>query len=184
MSVLEVAELTPEDSHAARAPSLFQESRKTNYKRIDRLFAGLMRLQWVAGVIAALVISPRAWTGSFSHVHIHVWAAIFLGGIITIFPVALAILRPGETLTRHTIAVAQMLMSALLIHLSGGRIETHFHVFRSLAFLAFYRDWRVVFPHTAFFSPHHLLPVVFCAPNFSFAVVPRARCRVWPARLG
>ena len=29
-----------------------------------------------------------------------------------------------------------MCMGALLIHLSGGRIETHFHVFGSLAFLA------------------------------------------------
>ena len=37
-----------------------------------------------------------------------------------------------------------MLLSGLLIHLSGGRIESHFHVFGSLAFLAFYRDWRVV----------------------------------------
>src|SRR5258708_39223851 len=45
-------------------------------------------------------------------------------------------------------AVAQMLWSALLIHLSGGRIETHFHVFGSLAFLAFYRDWRVLVPAT------------------------------------
>jgi len=44
-------------------------------------------------------------------------------------------------LTRHAIAVGQMLCSALLVHLSGGRIETHFHVFGSLAFLAFYRDW-------------------------------------------
>ena len=42
------------------------------------------------------------------------------------------------------IAVGQTLTSALLIHLTGGRIETHFHVFGSLAFLAFYRDWRVL----------------------------------------
>jgi hypothetical protein len=39
-------------------------------------------------------------------------------------------------------------MSALLIHLSGGRIETHFHVFGSLAFLAFYLDWRVIITAT------------------------------------
>jgi hypothetical protein len=58
-------------------------------------------------------------------------------------PVFLAFKRPGYAFTRHTIAVAQMLTSALLIHLTGGRIETHFHVFGSLAFLAFYRDWRV-----------------------------------------
>ena len=43
-------------------------------------------------------------------------------------------------MTRHVIAISQMLTSALLIHLSGGRIETHFHVFGSLAFLAFYLD--------------------------------------------
>ena len=52
--------------------------------------------------------------------------------------------RPGETLTRHVVAVGQMLTGALLIHLTGGRIETHFHVFGSLAFLAFYLDWRVL----------------------------------------
>src|SRR5882762_2560484 len=155
MSVMDVTALTPENSVAARAEFLFHESRNTNYKRIDRLFAGLMCFQWVAGVVAALVISPRAWAGSVSHVHIHVWAAIFLGGIITVFPVCLAILRPGEALTRHIIAVAQMLMSALLIHLSGGRIETHFHVFGSLAFLAFYRDWRVFIPATIVVAADH-----------------------------
>ena len=37
-----------------------------------------------------------------------------------------------------------MLMGALLIHLTGGRIEAHFHIFGSLAFLAIYRDWRVL----------------------------------------
>src|SRR5262249_30890004 len=51
-------------------------------------------------------------------------------------------------LTRQCIAVAQMLWSGLLIHLMGGRIETHFHVFGSLAFLAFYRDWRVLMTAT------------------------------------
>src|SRR4029077_3688972 len=54
----------------------------------------------------------------------------------------------GLALTRHVVALAQMLMSALLIHLTGGRIETHFHVFGSLVVLAFYRDWRVLIPAT------------------------------------
>ncbi len=39
-------------------------------------------------------------------------------------------------------------MSGLLIHLTGGRIETHFHIFGSLAFLSFYRDWKVFIPAT------------------------------------
>ncbi|HMI54285.1 MAG TPA: response regulator [Candidatus Saccharimonadales bacterium] len=172
MSAVEVAKLTPEDSQAARADFLFQESRNANYRRIDRLFAGLMTFQWVAGVIAALLISPRAWAGSVSHIHIHVWAALVLGGIITVFPVALAILRPGEVMTRHMIAVAQMLMSALLIHLSGGRIETHFHVFGSLAFLAFYRDWRVFIPATLVVAADHFLRGVFWPQSVFGVLVP------------
>ena len=47
-------------------------------------------------------------------------------------------------MTRQAIAMAQMLMGALFIHLAGGRLETHFHVFCSLALLAFYRDARVL----------------------------------------
>src|SRR5262249_47138837 len=66
-------------------------------------------------------------------------------------------LRPGRASTRHIVATGQVLMSALLIHLSGGRIETHFHVFGSLAFLAFYRDWTVFVPATAVVAADHFL---------------------------
>lgn len=48
-----------------------------------------------------------------------------------------------------------MLYSALLIHLTGGRIETHFHVFGSLAFLAGYRDWKVLVPASAVVAVDH-----------------------------
>src|SRR5207244_1443827 len=67
-----------------------------------------------------------------------------------------ALLRPGRVFTRHLIAVTQMLWSALLINVTGGRIETHFHVFGSLAFIAFYRDWRVLVPATLVVAADHL----------------------------
>ena len=128
----------PAVSPRSRADVLFHDYQRDIYRRTDRLFAGLMGAQWVAGIVFALWVSPLAWSGSVSSVHLHVWAAVVLGGIVSVFPALLAILRPGEAYTRYTIAVAQMLMSALLIHLTGGRIETHFHVFGSLAFRAFY----------------------------------------------
>src|SRR5207245_8775179 len=131
-------------SESGRTAALFQESQNQIQQRTDRMFAWLMVFQWLAGMGAALFISPRTWVGVTSQTHIHVWAAVFLGGLISGFPVFLVWKRPGCASTRHTIAVAQMLTSALLIHLTGGRIETHFHVFGSLAFLAFYRDWRVL----------------------------------------
>jgi len=142
---------------AARAVELCQDYEHKIHVRTDRLFAGLMALQWVAGVLFALWVSPLAWAGGTSRTHLHVWAALFLGGLLSVFPAALALLRPGERSTRYVIAVAQMLMGALLIHLTGGRIETHFHVFGSLAFLAFYRDWRVLIPATVVVALDHLL---------------------------
>src|SRR5213079_2132318 len=88
---------------------------------------------------------------------IHIWAAIFIGGAISLFPVWMTRARPGAALTRHIIAVAQMLMSVLLIDLTGGRIETHFHVFGSLVILSFYRDWRVLISATIVVYLDHFL---------------------------
>jgi two-component system, sensor histidine kinase and response regulator len=122
----------------------FQNHSLQVWQRTDRMFAGLLALQWLAGIGVALWVTPRTWIGATSSVHLHVLAAIFLGGTIAAFPILLVFLRPGQAITRHIIAVAQMLATALLIHLTGGRIETHFEIFGSLAFLAFYRDWRVL----------------------------------------
>ena len=116
-----------------------------------------MSVQWLAAIAITLWISPRTWAGASSQIHPHVWAALFLGGAISALPVILGLTRPGARSTRYAIAVAQMLMGSLLIHLTGGRIETHFHVFGSLAFLAFYRDWRVLVPATLVVVADHLL---------------------------
>src|SRR5262245_15602680 len=57
-----------------------------------------------------------------------------------------ALTQPGRVLTRHTIAVGGGQDDDVRASdpPDRGRIETHFHVFGSLAFLAFYRDWRVL----------------------------------------
>jgi PAS domain S-box-containing protein len=146
---------------SARAMELFAEMQDAVIKHTDSIFARLMIWQWVAAVAASVLISPHTWAGSQSKIHIHVLAAVFLGGLITAVPVFLAFRQPGRTLTRHTVAVGQMLMSALLIHLTGGRIETHFHVFGSLAILAFYRDWRVLISASAVVYVDHVVRGIF-----------------------
>lgn len=140
-----------------RADELMREDLGEIHRRTDRLFACLMVVQWLAGIGAALWISPTSWSGAQSSMHIHVWAAVFLGGAIASLPIVLALARPRETMTRHVVAAAQMLMSALLIHLTGGRIETHFHVFGSLALLAAYRDWRVLLTSTFVVALDHAI---------------------------
>jgi hypothetical protein len=133
-----------------------------------------MLCQWVASVVAAVVISPRAWAGTSSHIHIHVWTAILLGGAITLFPVSLAFFRPGKASTRFVIAGSQMLMSGLLIHLSGGRIETHTLCVRFTRILAFYRDWRVFIPTWLAVAADHFLRGVYW-PQSALAYLRRAR---------
>ncbi len=142
---------------AARADAIYVARRAAMTRWTDHLFGCLLVAQWVACVLAALWIAPQTWIGAREQVHAHVLAAIGLGGVLALFPVVLVLVRPGQPITRHAIAVAQMLFGALLIALMGGRIETHFHVFGSLAFLAFYRDWRVLVTATVVVVADHFL---------------------------
>ena len=150
----------------------FQDHCQQVWRRTDRMFAGLMALQWLAGIGVALWITPLTWIGATSSIHVHVIAAIFLGSAIAAFPILLVFLRPGQTITRHVIAVAQMLVSALLIDLTGGRVETHFHVFGSLAFLAFYRDWRVLVTATIVVALDHFLRGTFWPQSVFGTITP------------
>jgi two-component system, sensor histidine kinase and response regulator len=153
-----------------RAQELFDQRWHNNARRTDRMFAVLMILQWLGAIIVSLTLSPRTWSGSESYTHPHVWLSVFLGGALTSLPVFLAWKLPGRMLTRHVIAVAQVMFSSLLIHVTGGRIETHFHVFGSLAFLAFYRDWTVLIPATLFVAVDHFVRGVFW-PETVFGIV-------------
>ena len=164
------------ETTAQRVEEIFSQHQRLVHRRTDRMFAGLMVLQWVAGVAAALWVSPKAWEGSASYTHPHVWAGLFLGGVISSLPIILAMTRPGHIATRYTVAVGQMLMGALLIHLTGGRIETHFHVFGSLAFLSFYRDWRVLVPATIVVAADHILRGIFW-PQSVYGVITASEWR-------
>jgi hypothetical protein len=148
-------------STAARAEELYREQTVKRHVMVSRMFAVLLVVQYVASVAAAFVVSPFAWAGKERVLHMHVWIAILGGAGITILPVLLAIFRPAAPLTRHVIAASQMLSSALLIHLTGGRIETHFHVFGSLAFLAFYLDWRAILTATVVIAADHFARGIF-----------------------
>jgi PAS domain S-box-containing protein len=158
------------DSVLARTAELFKEQEQNIVRHTDRLCSWLMIFQWFFAVGIAFWLSPRIWAGADSQIHPHIWEAIFLGGIITAFPVYLARAQSGKPLTRHVVAIGQMFMSALLIHLTGGRIETHFHVFGSLAILSFYRDWRVMITATIVVAVDHLVRGIFW-PQSVFGVL-------------
>src|SRR5438270_2559827 len=103
----------PTEHLPPRAAELFGAHEQRIYRRADSFFARLMVLQWLAGIAIALFVSPRTWIGQSSQVHPHVWAAVFFGGLVSALPIFLALKRPGQAITRHAIAIGQMLTSAL-----------------------------------------------------------------------
>lgn len=145
----------------SRVTTLLDAQRHSLHERTEKMFCALLIFQWIAGIAAAIWLSPLSWAGLHSSVHFHVWAAVILGGILTLFPVFLVFTRPAGPENKYVIAVAQVLYSALLIHLTGGRIETHFHIFGSLAFLSFYREWRVLALAAAVVGVDHLARGVY-----------------------
>lgn len=151
-------------SHCRYAPGaenrlhqLVKESTAKNNRMVNGMFIWLMLVQYVAGIVLALWITPHTWVAETSYLHRHVWFAFIFGGILSGLPIYFARVFPDAVATRYVMAVSQAMWSALLIHLTGGRLETHFHVFASLAFIAFYRDWKVLVTMTVVVTVDHAL---------------------------
>ena len=152
-----LAEQRTERAYRARIAQL--------YRSRDRVFAWLMGAQAILAVVIAIIWSPRAWAGRESHLSSHVLYAVLFGVLLSGTSISLALLKPGRPITRYAITIAQMLWSAVLIHLTGGRIETHFHIFGSLAFVAFYKDLRLLLVATLVVCLEHSLRGVFWADS-------------------
>lgn len=132
-----------QDQLQSAADEKFAADSHALHVRTDRMFVYLLMAQWAVAGAAAVAFSPFTWEGEQQHVHPHVALALLGGGLLVSLPALLAYLMPGSAYTRQSVTIAQVLFSSLLIHMTGGRIETHFHVFGSLAFIAAYRDWRL-----------------------------------------
>lgn len=138
-----------------RTEQIFSERLNDLQKKTDLMFAKLMAVQCLAALGFAFFFAPKIWSGFRTDPHI--WLAASIALAATLVPVTTALLRPGRLSTRHLIAVGQMLISGVLVHLAGGRAEMHFHVFGSLALLAFYNDIYVFVPATVIFAADHFI---------------------------
>ncbi len=140
-----------------RADELVALQEQALFKRTNYLFSFLLLAEWIVGIALALIVSPYTWIGDRSQVHLHVWLATLLGGVISIYPAYACFRNPTRPLNRFVLTGAQMITCALWVHLTGGRLETHFFYFGSIAFAAVYRDWRVVLSTTLFVALDHFL---------------------------
>ena len=169
-----VSDAKSEQGLARRAEEIEAQDSFERHRGTDRLFLWLLLAQWAFAIILALVVSPYAWEGKTRSIHLHVQIAVIFGAVVNALPIALILTRPGQPTTRYVVGVAQMLWSGVLIHLTGGRIETHFHVFGSLAFLSFYRDWRVLVFATVTVAADHYLRFLFLPESVFGTINPEA----------
>lgn len=153
-----------------RVNRLFQSNLMIQNKKIDNVFLLLFIIQYFFGIFCANFFSPYTWEGDIRTTNLHIWLALYVNALVISLPIYLILKHKGSKLTRHLIAIAQMLNSALLIHLTNGRIETHFHIFGSLAFLMFYRDWTVLITATVVITIDHFLRGIYF-PLSVFGVV-------------
>lgn len=125
------------------------------YEQINKLYTILFIVEWVFIVGLSLFYTPQTWLAAETNSSL--FLALFGGAIATLLPIALIRVQPYAPITRHTVAMCQMIFSSLIIHLTGGQIESHFHIFASLAFLVAYNDWRIIISATVVVVIDHLV---------------------------
>lgn len=105
-----------------------------------------------------------------------VWFAILGSLAICSLPVGMRYTSTNHKLTAIAHGVSLMFFSGFLIHLSKGMIETHFHIFVSIACLILYANPLVVLSATLTIAVHHiafyfLLPQSVFNYEASFGIV-------------
>lgn len=111
-----------------------------------RRHAGLLLLLWVHVVGLALLGVARG----YGAVHTAADTAI-LGS----FAILGSHPRASRKLRSVMVALGLLTSSALMVHLTGGLIESHFHFFIVVPLLTLYSDWSVFLLAIAYVAVHH-----------------------------
>jgi signal transduction histidine kinase len=105
-----------------------------------RTFRILFAVQW-------LVALALAWNSALPGDGRFLFTLI-LGGTLCLPAMLFARAAPHTWWVRHFMALCQIGWSMVYVWLLEGHSEAQFHMFVSLVFLAFYRDWRVLMTAT------------------------------------
>ena len=108
-----------------------------------RIFRVVLVLQWLVAVVIGAVFDNIA-------------PALIISIPIIAIPLWLSLTQPASAMSRHAIGLGVQLMAALHIQLAFGLTEMHFEIFALLAFLAYFRDWKVIASSTALVAVHHI----------------------------
>ena len=126
---------------------------------IHGTFRLLFAIQWVAAV-------ALAWEAALPG-ESRVAFTFILGGMLCVPPILFARAAPYAWWSRHFMAVCQMAWSTLFMWLLEGRPEAQFHMFVSLAFLAFYRDRKVLMTATLAGVAYPVIRILMLPDSFA-----------------
>ena len=119
----------------------------------------LLRLTWFHAAIIALVgpVLGYSWELSFEALFRDgtVLHTVGEGLIVAFFTILASRKRASRVFQATAVGFGLMSSSAILVHLSGGYIELHFHFFVMLTFLALYQDWVPYSLSIVYVAIHH-----------------------------
>jgi methyl-accepting chemotaxis protein len=112
------------------------------HKDANNIFTVVLIVQWLAAIIIGIFTDTLMMGAT-------------IGTIIVALPFIMMKSSPYSTATRHVVAAATQLITALHIQQLMGLTEMHFEIFTMLAFLSIYRDWKVIVTGVLIVAVHH-----------------------------
>jgi signal transduction histidine kinase len=129
----------------------------------------LLGLTWFHAIVVALLgpLLGYSWEFSFNAFAKDrtIPHALLESAVIAAFATVANWRRIGPTLQAVFVALGLTTSSAILVHLSGGYIELHFHFFVMIVFLAFYQEWIPFGVAIVYVALHHGLVGVLWPEN-------------------
>lgn len=113
------------------------------HSKANRIFAGVIAVQWAVAVGLGIHFSTLT-------------LALALATLAALPALILILKAPHSFVSRHTVAIATQLLTALHIHLTMGLTEMHFEIFTVMAFLSIYRDWKIILTAVGVVALHHI----------------------------
>ncbi len=126
-------------------PSFAKDSLHDTFVQSDKFMLKLLVLHWI---LASTIIAFSYSTYILGFVG---------GGMITGLAYLAYSSNPGSLISRITMGAAFMAFSMLFIQQHFGRIEMHFHIFVSMAFLIKYKDISPILSAAATIAIHHAI---------------------------
>ena len=85
----------------------------------------------------------------------HLQHGVLEAAIVGVFPATAQFLKMRRRWSTVVVSVGLMVSSAVIVHLSGGMIEAHFHFFVMVGVVVLYQDWWPFLIAIAFVVLHH-----------------------------